>query len=498
MRKIDLRQRAGGRFALLAIWAGALLVSACASSSATVPSANTQPQQEEATRQAYTRMLLQDTHKDDGTDKSKAGGSDNSNSNAGGQSTGLNAGRCSAVTLAATPSSPQVAGVTATFSGAAAGCKDPQYEFWMRPPGGQWSLLRAFSSSSTASWGSAGLAAGNYEFDVWAKAHSTDVVISPIATYVLQAPAPAPPAVCTSVTWDAPTPADPEPPGMKVALSGTAAGCASPLYQFWIQPPGGQWAILQAYSSSAGALWDTTGLATGTYSFDVWVKRSGSTNDWEAHISPNPTYTLQAAAPCSSVTWNTPSPAEPQAPGAQVTLGGVASGCPNPQYQFWIFPPGGPWSILQPYSSSSTVTWSTGGAPTGTYLFDIWVRQLGSSAGWEAHISPNPTYTLQTGPPCTSSTLTFSPASPSAAASTSSIQLTAVSGGCPNPTYEFWVEAPGGAWTILQSYSSSATATWLTTGLAPGTYLFDVWVKQAGNSPDWEAHISPNPTYTMS
>jgi hypothetical protein len=74
--------------------------------------------------------------------------------------------------------------------------------------------------------------------------------------------------------------------------------------------------------------------------------------------------------------------------------------------------------------------------------------------------------------------------------------LTATSSGCPNPTYEFWVQAPGGAWTILQGYSPSATATWSATG--PGTYLFDVWVKQSGNAGDWEAHIAPNPTYTLS
>jgi hypothetical protein len=244
-------------------------------------------------------------------------------------------------------------------------------------------------------------------------------------------------------------------------------------------------------------MWDTTGLVTGTYSFDIWAKQSGSTADWEAHTSPNPTYILQPAAPCNSVTWNAPNPAAPQAPGTSITLGGVAGGCPSPQYQFWIQPPGGAWVILQAYSTSSTAVWNTGGGATGNYLFDIWAKQLGSSASWEAHITPNPTYLLQTGTPCTSATLTFNPASPIKAGA-SSIQLTATSSGCPNPIYQFWVQAPGGVWTILQGYSSSSTATWSTTGLAPGTYLFDAWVKQSGNSPQWEAHISPNPTFTLS
>lgn len=243
-------------------------------------------------------------------------------------------------------------------------------------------------------------------------------------------------------------------------------------------------------------MWDTTGLAIGTYTFDIWVKQSGSAALWEANVTPNPTYTLLSAGPCNSITWNTPNPAGPQAPGAQISFGGVAGGCLNPQYQFWIQPPGGQWTIVQPYSSSSTFVWNTSGAATGTYLFDIWVKQFGSSAAWETHISPNPTYVLQTGPPCTSATLAFSPTSPMKAGP--SIQLTATSSGCPSPSYQFWILAPGGGWTILQSYSASATATWNTTGLAPGTYLFDVYVRQAGNSAPYEAHIAPNPTYTLS
>jgi len=59
------------------------------------------------------------------------------------------------------------------------------------------------------------------------------------------------------------------------------------------------------------------------------------------------------------------------------------------------------------------------------------------------------------------------------------------------------IQAPGGAWTILQAYSSTDNVTWNTTGLPAGTYLFDVWVKQSGSSASWEAHISPNPTFTL-
>ena len=44
--------------------------------------------------------------------------------------------------------------------------------------------------------------------------------------------------------------------------------------------------------------------------------------------------------------------------------------------------------------------------------------------------------------------------------------------------------APSGstAWTTAQAYSTSATFTWNTSGKAPGTYHYSVWVRDAGSS----------------
>jgi len=393
------------------------------------------------------------------------------------------------------PASPQAPGTQVALSATAAGCPNPVYQFWVQAPGGSWSVVQSYSSASTATWNTTGLAAGTYSLDVWVKqsgsAADFEAEIKPYLTYTLQIP-----NTCTAVTWNAPSPASPQAPGVQVNLGGTASGCTNPTYEFWVQAPGGQWTILQAFNSSSTYVWNTTGLATGTYLFDIWVRQSGSSATYEAHISPNPTYTLQTGSPCTSVTWNPPSPASPQPPGTQIILGGTASGCPNPTYEFWIQAPGGAWNIVQGFSPSSTYVWSTGGSATGTYLFDIWVRQSGSSASYEAHISPNPTFALQTGPPCTSVTWNApSPASPQA--SGTQVMLSATAAGCPNPTYEFWVQAPGGQWTIVQAFSAASTFTWNTAGLPPGTYLFDVWVRQAGSTASYEAHLSPNPSYTL-
>jgi hypothetical protein len=45
------------------------------------------------------------------------------------------------------------------------------------------------------------------------------------------------------------------------------------------------------------------------------------------------------------------------------------------------------------------------------------------------------------------------------------------------------VLAPGAtSYTVVQGNSTSATFTWNTTGLAPGTYRFSVWATDAASS----------------
>jgi hypothetical protein len=78
-----------------------------------------------------------------------------------------------------------------------------------------------------------------------------------------------------------------------------------------------------------------------------------------------------------------------------VTVTAQASGCPdpNPQYEFWVLPPGGnAYQLVQAYSASSTVAWNTTGLAPGSYRFSVWVRDTNSSGAsgnqfgrWDAY-----------------------------------------------------------------------------------------------------------------
>ncbi len=74
---------------------------------------------------------------------------------------------CSSATIAANPPSPQAAGGLITFAGTSSGCSSPRYEFWERPPGGTWKLVRPYGTGASFSWDSSGAAAGDYRFAVW-------------------------------------------------------------------------------------------------------------------------------------------------------------------------------------------------------------------------------------------------------------------------------------------------------------------------------------------
>ena len=96
---------------------------------------------------------------------------------------------------------------------------------------------------------------------------------------------------------------------------------------------------------------------------------------------------ILTAMPASSVTLNPPpSPASPQHVGTSVLWTAAASGGSGPyQYKFWLKSPGGAWTVARDYAAGNTWTWDTTGLATSTYQVQVWVRNAGSTASYEAY-----------------------------------------------------------------------------------------------------------------
>jgi hypothetical protein len=268
-------------------------------------------------------------------------------------------------------------------------------------------VVQSWSAATTFAWNTAGQVAGNYLYTAWARDTSSagtqcdslgckDAVMA-AQTFSLSTMS------CTSVN-DAPSPGSPQGSGTPVTFTASSTGCAHPLYQFWIRPPGGAWQVVQAWSTATTFSWNTTGVVAGDYLYTAWVRDASSTGTQcdslgckDAVMSAQ-TFTL-SSTPCATVT-DVPSPGSPQARGTTITFTAASAGCSHPLYQFWVRTPDGVWHVVQPWSTSNTFAWNTAGQPAGQYYYTAWARDSGgtgtqcNSFGCFDAVYAAPTYAL--------------------------------------------------------------------------------------------------------
>jgi acid phosphatase len=204
----------------------------------------------------------------------------------------------------------------------------------------------------------------------------------------------APGVACTSVDVSA-SPVSPQPGGGTVTVTATAHGCASPQLEFWLAAPGASaYALKQAYSAGATFSWSTSGAAAGTYRFSVWARDATSpgvygntAGRWDTYNADLVYSVTTGTPPCQSVATSGTNGT------GSVTVSATASGCANPQYEFWILAPGATaYTLGQAYSSSPTFAWTINGLTLGKYRINVWARDAasagvyGNSVGrWDAY-----------------------------------------------------------------------------------------------------------------
>ena len=290
---------------------------------------------------------------------------------------------CTAVSTTSLPVSSTTVGTQVTITAIASPCPNPRYEFWLRAPGRAWALAQAYSSLANLTWTTTGKTAGTYLFSVWARDTSSlgTSGISPNThdafgslQYTLTWPA------CNAMS-ETEAPPGTANVGTPVAITGTATGCPHPLYEFWMQPPGGKWTLVRPYSSNQTFSWPAVGKS-GMYNFSVWARDANGpgthgTRPNTYDVFSGLQYTL-TTAPCTSLTTSS-LPASLSPVGTPVSVTGSASGCPNALYEFWMLAPGGHWTLVQGYSRSDTFTWQTGGFARGSYVFSVWARDVSST-----------------------------------------------------------------------------------------------------------------------
>jgi N-acetylmuramoyl-L-alanine amidase len=169
----------------------------------------------------------------------------------------------------------------------------------------------------------------------------------------------------------------------------------------------------------------------------------------------------------------------PQVPGTAITFTGSALCAGTAQYRFWVQPPGGAWTVTQPYGTASTWTWNPT-QPLGTYQVEVDARNLGSSVSYDTFATMSFRVAL-----CSTPTLTADHASPQMPGTL--VTFTAAGTCQGTPDFRFWKTPPGGTKTMFQDYSSAVTFAWDTSHESYGAYVISVDVRVKGTTVAAEA-----------
>jgi spore germination protein YaaH len=357
----------------------------------------------------------------------------------------------------------QLVTTAVSFTAGSSGCTVPQYEYWVRYPNGSWSMKRTFSGDPTWTWNTSGLAPGTYLVHAWANQYG-DQTAALETTGESQ-------VTLTGCTSPVLTPSNPSvAAGSIVNFSESVSGCTSPQFEYWLQSPTGLLTMVRSFSADPTWSWNTAGLTPGAYTVRAWANQQG--DDTSApDVTGSSTITLGG---CAAATLS-PATTIVQG-GSKVAFTATSSGCPNPQYEYWVQWLDGTWHIIRPFSADPTFTWNAGGFyALGTYTVHVWANQQGADTSLlEAMASSSVTLA----PPCSAAYL--SPSSGSIGAG-GAVTFTASAASCPNPLYEFWLQDTTGGWHMMQAFATGNTWRWDTTGLAKGTYHIHVWANEPGS-----------------
>jgi hypothetical protein len=237
------------------------------------------------------------------------------------------------------------------------------------------------------------------------------------------------------------------------------------------------WTVGQGWSSSNTFTW--VPASAGTYVLQVWIRNARSTAAYDAWRGAGPV-TITAAEPLTAASLTAdrsfPVPANTPVTWVARAIGGKAPYT----FKFYVKNGTGPWTVAQDWRSSNTFTWTPRSA--GSYLLQVWIRNAGSAAPYDAWRGSGPvavsgaTTLAVTG-------LSLSGASPLIAGGAATIKATAIGGAGPY-AYKFLL-FNGVNWSIGRNWGPADNWTW--TPPAAGTYSIQVWVLNVGSVSAYDA-----------
>jgi len=285
------------------------------------------------------------------------------------------------------PAFPAQTGNAVTLRATAQGGIAPlQYQFWVLDP--DWQIIQPWGTSNQIAW--VPQSAGSHVVQVWVRsagstaAYDTWQGLGPFT--VAQGP-------LTVIDLSANYPA-PVAPGQPVTFTATTTGGSGLIhlqfYRYSFQTQ--SWTIVQNYGPSSSWTW-TPGVGdVGAYSVEVWARRASSSAIWESWLETAPfvvavsPLTLTLTSNQTGTDPDIPYPDIRVPPNTPITWRASANAPPAAiEYQFWRFDvQAGTWSIVQPYSTNPSFSWTPALGETGRWAIQVWARPVGSAQPYTA------------------------------------------------------------------------------------------------------------------
>jgi hypothetical protein len=224
-------------------------------------------------------------------------------------------------------------------------------------------------------------------------------------------------------------------------------------------------------SNTYSYIWNTSSMANGTYTISAKAYDAAGNVGQSANVAVfvSNTPTVSISTPINGSYYNAP---------ATITLNAIATASGNATLTKVEFYNG---TVLLGSDSTSPFSFAWSKVPKGTYTLTAKVYDSSGATNVSTPV------TVNVFSPVTAVTVTsVSPASPKPVG-TSVIFTASASGGSGTYQYQFMVKNPVTGWSIAQTYSTSSSFTWNTTGLPAGTYAIQVWARNSGSTASNEA-----------
>jgi hypothetical protein len=256
-------------------------------------------------------------------------------------------------------------------------------------------------------------------------------------------------------------------------------------YEFrWLVWDGATWTTAQDWTVkpitalSDVFYWTPT---SSNHSYKVMAQVRSAWNTGTPDLSVSKPYDISGPVSSISLTSNL---ASAQPLGSTVTWTASATGGETPyEFQFKVYDANGAWSVVQPWSTSNTYSW-TPGVASANYRVMAQVRGAGNTA---------PSGELAVWKPFTinarATSVTLTPTLTSPRIPGTSIVWWAVADGGEQPySYQFLIWN-GSVWTVARAWDTSGSFNWTPT-VANANYFVAVQARSAWNSGDKEVSTS--------